>query len=139
MGTGFAQPKITGDLVMISTAGSKIVPKGSIWARGLRVSRPAYLAVLSPNQYAMSPWEYSCTTTAKRNITADNKINSTPPFRLRESLRLCLGRPFGGGFRCGRACCLCSSCWRRGLFFSLFLLYFDFERLYFRQAVYGAL
>lgn len=50
IGTGFAAPNIKRPWVAIkSTIGNNRVPMGSIWAKGLIVNLPAYLAVLSPS------------------------------------------------------------------------------------------
>src|SRR5437879_2733842 len=44
-------------------AGRMIVPKGSTWATGFNVRRPARLAVSSPNMRATQPWDTSCRMT----------------------------------------------------------------------------
>ena len=36
-----------------------MVPKGSMWGMGFKVSRPARLAVSSPKSRAMAPWDTS--------------------------------------------------------------------------------
>ena len=51
--TGFAQPKTIGNLNKIKISGNKTVPMISIWARGLRESLPASLAVGSPSLSAI--------------------------------------------------------------------------------------
>lgn len=81
MGTGFAQPNITGEWLRSKIMGKSIVPKGSMWARGFKVSRPAYFAVLSPSQYAVNPCEYSWITTASKNMTKE-RIKATFKSRL---------------------------------------------------------
>ncbi len=40
-------------------AGTRRVPTGSTWRTGLRLIRPARLAVVSPNASATTPWEIS--------------------------------------------------------------------------------
>ena len=57
-GTGLAQPKKPNPL-RASRPGTSSVPIGSTWASGLKVSRPARLAVSSPNARATQPWEIS--------------------------------------------------------------------------------
>src|SRR5438270_3648600 len=58
----------------MSRTGRRMVPKGSMWAAGFSVRRPARLAVSSPNMSATRPWETSCrmidgTRTAKKMIS----------------------------------------------------------------------
>ena len=73
-GTGLAHP-ITGIPVSAPIAGRIKEPKGSMCGIGLRVRRPARLAVSSPNQYATTPWLISCritaTTSAAKKTTVD--------------------------------------------------------------------
>src|SRR3954466_11340517 len=45
-----------------------MVPKGSMWAMGLSVKRPARLAVSSPNMLATHPCETSCRMIDGNNI-----------------------------------------------------------------------
>src|SRR3989344_5402111 len=50
-GTGLAQPKTNWPAVVkYNMRGKTIEPVISMWAKGLRVSRPAYLAVGSPSE-----------------------------------------------------------------------------------------
>src|SRR5690554_5746800 len=42
-----------------SSSGSSTVPKGSMWARGFSVRRPARRAVSSPRRSATQPWATS--------------------------------------------------------------------------------
>lgn len=56
-GTGFAQP-IKGPLPRVAIKrknGTKTVPIGSMWAKGLRVNLPSIFAVGSPSESAASP------------------------------------------------------------------------------------
>ena len=61
-GTGLAQPS-TGRPASAPMAGRMIEPNGSMCGIGLSVSRPARLAVSSPNQSATTPWLISCRMT----------------------------------------------------------------------------
>ena len=67
-GTGLAQPK-TGAPVSASTTGTTTEPNGSMCLIGLRVSRPARLAVSSPHQRATTPWLTSWSITAGMNTS----------------------------------------------------------------------
>lgn len=58
MGTGLLQPKRKRTI--------EIAPRGSIWARGFRVSLPSALAVGSPSLKAARPWAYSWIVDATR-------------------------------------------------------------------------
>jgi hypothetical protein len=64
-GTGLAQPK-GGAFIKTRRSGSRTVPKGSIWAIGLRVTRPMLRAVSSPNFEAAQPCAASWMVMAKR-------------------------------------------------------------------------
>src|SRR5207248_1115293 len=57
-GTGLAYPNAR-PVVAISNTGKMIVPKGSMWAIGLSVSRPARFAVSSPKLLATHPCDTS--------------------------------------------------------------------------------
>ncbi len=48
-GTGFAQPKTKPVPVRIKNAGNRIVPIGSIWLIGFKLTRPSTRAVGSPS------------------------------------------------------------------------------------------
>ena len=63
-GTGFAQPN-TGAPVSLSRPGRMIVPNGSTWRSGLRLSRLALAAVGSPNARAIQPCATSWKTIAR--------------------------------------------------------------------------
>ncbi len=54
-GTGLAQPKAAPPL-SVNKMGRMIVPSGSMCGTGFSVSRPARLAVSSPNHSATTPW-----------------------------------------------------------------------------------
>ena len=71
-GTGLAQPK-TGAPVSARTTGTTIDPKGSMCLIGLRVSRPARLAVSSPHQRATTPWLTSWSITAGMNTSEEDQ------------------------------------------------------------------
>lgn len=74
MGTGFAAPKTNWPPVLIKrNNGRRNVQRGSICAKGLRVSLPAYFAVVSPNLYATQPCANSCAVTAMINSPKDIK------------------------------------------------------------------
>ena len=62
-GTGLAHAS-TGNPVSAPIAGITIEPTGSMCGIGLRVRRPARLAVSSPNHDATTPWLTSCRITA---------------------------------------------------------------------------
>jgi hypothetical protein len=62
-GTGLAYPN-TGRLAIAAIAGRMMVPKRSMCGIGLRVRRPASLAVRSPNHSATTPWLISWRMTA---------------------------------------------------------------------------
>ncbi len=64
IGTGFAQPK-TKPTVRYNTAGTIIVPTGSICLMGFKLNRPSIIAVRSPSLYATQPCATSCRTIAK--------------------------------------------------------------------------
>lgn len=49
-----------------------IVPKRSIWAKGLRVSLPSIFAVGSPSLLAINPWDNSWNVIATRTGSADS-------------------------------------------------------------------
>ena len=68
MGTGLAQPMMNPPMVAVMMKTS--VPMGSRCLMGFRVSRPAILAVGSPNQYETRPWATSWQVTARRKGTA---------------------------------------------------------------------
>ena len=55
IGTGFAHPNTTGECINNKKIGKMIVPTKSICAIGLKVRRPEYLAVGSPNLFATQP------------------------------------------------------------------------------------
>ena len=48
-GTGLAQPKRKGLLVITNSKGTRMEPIGSMWLMGFSVRRPAFLAVVSPS------------------------------------------------------------------------------------------
>ena len=60
IGTGFAAPKITGEPDSIKARGRRMLIKRSMCFFGFKVSRPASLAVGSPNLSATYPWAISC-------------------------------------------------------------------------------
>ncbi len=62
-GTGLAHA-MTGMPVIAPNAGRMIDPNGSRCGIGFSVSRPAFLAVSSPNQSATTPWLISWRMTA---------------------------------------------------------------------------
>ena len=74
-GTGLAQPKM-GLCVRASTTGTRIDPTGSMCLIGLRVSRPARLAVSSPHQRATTPWLTSWRITAGKNTRMKMSVSS---------------------------------------------------------------
>src|SRR4030043_2269095 len=63
-GTGLAQPK-GGAFIMTRRSGNKIVPNGPTWGIGVRVTRPKFRAVSSPNFEAAQPWAASWVEMAK--------------------------------------------------------------------------
>jgi hypothetical protein len=72
-GTGFAQPNNKFVFIKTKSKGKKIVPTGSICAKGFKVSLPARRAVGSPRRSATQPCIYSCMMadkiiTMKKNI-----------------------------------------------------------------------
>jgi len=74
MGTGFAAPKTNWPPLLIKrNSGRRNVHRGSICAKGLKVSLPEYFAVVSPNLYATQPCANSCTVMAMINKPKDNK------------------------------------------------------------------
>ena len=64
--TGFAQPKIIGNLSSISIRGKRTVPYKSMCAKGFKVSLPIKRAVGSPSLSAIHAWAASWIVIAKR-------------------------------------------------------------------------
>lgn len=58
-GTGFAQPRIMGELAMNRKRGNKSEPTTSKCLIGFRVNLPASFAVSSPSLSAIAPWATS--------------------------------------------------------------------------------
>src|SRR5205807_87119 len=87
-GTGLAQPN-GGAPVSRRMAGRITVPKGSTWGMGLRVRRPARLAVSSPKSRARAPWETSwrmiegMSTASHRRVSARTTWRRTTRMRTR--------------------------------------------------------
>lgn len=68
--TGFPQPniaKIWAPKIIIK--GSRIVPMGSMWARGSRVTRPSARGSGSPSLSAVIAWAHSCTLKLPNSTT----------------------------------------------------------------------
>src|SRR5579875_194591 len=74
-GVGLAQPK-GGKPSTIRISGIRMVPKGSMWARGFREIRPSILAVGSPNRLAIQAWADSCTQMANNNTMTWKKTST---------------------------------------------------------------
>ncbi len=67
-GVGLAQPN-GGNPNSISSAGTSMVPKGSMWTMGLSETRPSILAVGSPRRLAIQACADSCTLMANSSTT----------------------------------------------------------------------
>ena len=70
-GTGLAQANIKLDPVKTKNNGSSIDPKGSMWGIGLSVNLPKFLAVGSPNLFAIQACPYSWTIIEKTSMAID--------------------------------------------------------------------
>ncbi len=73
-GTGFAAPKITGELLNIKISGRNILIIGSICFWGFKVSLPISRAVGSPSLSATKPWATSCKIAEKIRTTRAKRL-----------------------------------------------------------------
>src|SRR5262245_27344357 len=70
---------------MVSIAGRMIEPNGSMCGMGLRVRRPARLAVSSPKNNATTPWLISCRMIARNRQAKKTRRSSTSALKRKRA------------------------------------------------------